>query len=263
MKKITGPANIRISPLQAWQSVQDGLNQILLPLGEKPERLPLKTVIGIAGCEVPSAYAEFLHHTAILPDVSIISDSYAACFGAHAGEDGAIIIIGTGTVGFQIEQGQSVKVGGWGFPHDDAGGGACLGLMAMHHTVQTFDGRENESGLSKAVEKFFHGNRELIITWANQASSTQFAQLAPLVIEQSENKDPAALALMQKAAQAINSIAATLLKKQHASQPLPYSLIGGIANYLLPFLDASLRTRIQPAKMTPVQGAVLLAKRKI
>ncbi len=44
-----------------------------------------------------------------------MTDAHAACIGAHNGADGAIIIIGTGVVGYQTQNGEGVQVGGWGF----------------------------------------------------------------------------------------------------------------------------------------------------
>ncbi|MCA0420318.1 MAG: N-acetylglucosamine kinase, partial [Proteobacteria bacterium] len=58
------------------------------------------------------------------------SDGLAACLGAHAGEDGGIVIIGTGSIGLARVNGEEVRIGGYGFPIGDEGSGADLGLAA-------------------------------------------------------------------------------------------------------------------------------------
>src|SRR3546814_4616242 len=60
------------------------------------------------------------------------------------GGDGAILILGTGSVGL-IKRGEdSLSIGGYGFPISDEGSGAALGLSAIRHALRTLDGRSEE-----------------------------------------------------------------------------------------------------------------------
>lgn len=259
----SGPANIRISVTQAWQSINTALEKILNSHGMilTDKKYHWHAGMGLAGCEIHSAYENFLEQPHHFETLVISSDAHTACLGAHGGDDGAIIIVGTGVVGFQVEAGQTTKIGGWGFPHDDQGGGAWLGLEAVKITLQCLDGRLPISNLALAVYAHFANDFDRLITWANQANSTAFAELAPLVVEQCHAADPAAIHIMKEAAQEINRIALALQASQHnATKKLSCSLVGGIAPFLEPYLDKQLRDSISLCQSTPDAGAVMLVR---
>lgn len=256
-RESSGPANIRNSVEQAWQSIYSALDKILNPLSIKlTDDYRWHVGMGLAGCEVASAYEEFLAQPHIFETLIITSDAHTACVGAHGGKDGAIIIIGTGVVGFQVESGETVKVGGWGFPHDDEGGGAWIGLQAVGLTLQALDGRSPTSALAQAIFAKFDEDLDEFVTWANQANSTAFAELAPLVVKQCQVGDAAAIEIMQKAAAEIDKVAYALDFQSEQK----CCLIGGIAPFIEPFLDAKFRERISACQLPPDAGAILLVR---
>jgi glucosamine kinase len=261
-RETTGPANIRLSVIQAWSSIQAAIKKILQPLNIQPNdpQYHWHVGMGLAGCEVTSAYESFISQPHEFETLMITSDAHTACLGAHAGKDGAIIVIGTGVVGFRIESGETTKIGGWGFPHDDEGGGASLGLQAVKLTLKTLDGRLPACSLAKLIYAKFDNNLESFVTWANQANSTVFAELAPLVIQQCQAGDPVALGLMKEAASSINQVAdALLFSSSHQSIP-PCSLVGGVSSFMEPFLSEKLRAILLPIQLSADAGAVLMIR---
>lgn len=271
---IGGPANIRISVSQAWESINRTITQILTPLNialDDP-KYEFQAGMGLAGCEVISAYEQFVSTPHHFKKLIVKSDAYTACLGAHAGEDGAIIIVGTGVAGFQIHLSETSRVSGWGFPHDDKGGGAWLGLQAVSETLCWCDGRSSESGLAKAVFAHFKNNLSVLVSWANHANSSQFAELAPIVIEQSALKDLTAIELMKLAAEHINALDHALLtaqiEKSNAQmkgqsdyqQRLPRVLLGGISPFIKDYLSPQLRAHLREPIAGPEVGALLLVK---
>lgn len=259
----SGPANIRISVTSAWQSIQDALEKALQTIGIFPDNHHIfHAGMGLAGVEVVEAYRAFLNHHHPFATLVVASDADTACLGAHGGKDGAIIIAGTGVVGWQIQKGYTTKVGGYGFPHDDEGGGASLGLSAVKITFQWLDGRLPASLLAQTIYAHFAQDKHYFISWANQANSTAFATLAPLVIEAAKRGDETAIALLQEAAYAMDRIGNALIAAQLPnSTPLPCAMIGGIAPFLEPYLGTALRSRLRPSLSSPEAGAVLLVRR--
>ncbi|MFZ2315358.1 MAG: BadF/BadG/BcrA/BcrD ATPase family protein [Gammaproteobacteria bacterium] len=262
---VSGPANIRLSVTDSWQSIYTAIQAILQPLAislDNPNYI-FHAGMGLAGCELPDTYQAFITQPHFFKTLQVVSDAHTACLGAHAGKDGAIIIAGTGVVGYQIEQQRFTKVGGWGFPLDDAGGGAWLGLSATRLTLQWLDGRRAISGLAQTIYEYFDHNQERLVTWANQANSTAFAALAPLVIQQAAVGDAAAKHLMQQAATEIDSIATALTAQQlDTTTPLSCALIGGITPFLEPLLSKELQSRIRPCAFPPEIGAILMVRSK-
>lgn len=262
-QETSGPANVRISVDQTWQSIYTALNKVLESNGLSLEdpNCQFHAGLGLAGCEVIEAYQDFQSRPHPFKTLVVAPDSHTACLGAHGGEDGSIIIAGTGVVGFQIQNNHTTKVGGFGFPQDDDGGGAWLGLQAVKMTLRCLDGRLPMTGLAKAVYTQFSENQNRLISWAGQANSTMFAELAPIVIKQSEVGDTMALNLLQEAALAINSIGDALHRaRAHHDSVLFCSLIGSIAPFLEPYLSRELRSRLRPRKLSPEAGGVLLVR---
>jgi glucosamine kinase len=246
----SGPANIRISVDQAWQSIYSALNKII-----KNDHYHFHVGMGLAGCEMIEAYHAFLRHAHIFKTLIVTSDAHTACLGAHGGKDGAIIIAGTGAVGYQINKGKVSKVSGWGFPYDDQGSGAWIGLHAVKQTLQWLDGRLPESALTKAVYAHFQQDQTQLLNWADRANSTAFAELAPLVVKHGQQGYAAAQEILQRAAQAIDKIGNTL------EATLPCALVGGVASFLQPLLSNELRARLRPCLAEPVVGAMFLVRR--
>ncbi|HLB41444.1 MAG TPA: BadF/BadG/BcrA/BcrD ATPase family protein [Gammaproteobacteria bacterium] len=263
-REASGPANIRISVEKTWESIQSALIKILQPLSIslKNDQYRFYAGMGLAGCEVSSAYQAFINRPHCFHTLHVTSDAYTACLGAHGGNDGAVIIAGTGTVGLQIQNNTTTKVGGWGFPQDDEGSGAWLGLQAVKMTLAWLDGRLSVSGLVEAVYARFGNNQNEFIQWMSDANSTTYAELAPLVMQYAQTGEIRAIKLLQQAAHAIDTIGKVLLAKQSPQNPLlSVALVGSIAQYLEPYLSPTLRKHLTPCQATPDSGAIILIRR--
>jgi glucosamine kinase len=263
---MSGPANIRISVPMAWQAIHTALENALKPLGisVNDPNSRFHAGIGIAGCEIGHAYKTFIHFPHKFHSLEVTHDSHTACLGAHGGKDGALIIAGTGVAGYQIESGQTVKVSGWGFPHDDIGSGAWLGLEAARVALQWQDGRTPSSGLAKAVMAHFDNQLNRFVSWANQANSTAFAELAPLVIQVSKAGDAAALNLLRGAGRALDAVGSALHARQDDKTiSLPCALTGGIAPFIEPYLGNAVRARLVPCQLPPEAGAILYLRKML
>ncbi len=263
-----GSANIRFSVEQAWQSIHAAIVSILQKQNMRLEdpHVQFHAGMGLAGCEVVSAYQAFLHHahySSLFHTLKVISDAHIACVGAHGGRDGAIIIAGTGVVGWQIQAHQTTQVGGNGFPHDDDGGGAWLGLQAVKITFQWLDGRMPASMLATAIFDYFHGDQQHFIDWANQANSAAFAALAPIVIVAAKAGDVVAIHLLQQAADTMHRIHLALIAKTKNKKSLPIALGGSIAPLLEPYLHPTLRTHLCAAQFAPEMGVILWIKNNL
>lgn len=258
-----GPSQIRISVDQAWQSILTAINEALKATGISLEDKNYRFHAGfaLAGTEVKEAVDDFLSRSHPFTSMSLKSDAYAACLGAHGGKDGAIIIIGTGVIGMRVSGEEVIQVGGWGFPYGDEGGGAWLGLEAVRLTLQAYDGRVASSPLLEAILQKFANDIAKLVTWACEAKSTQFAEIAPLVVEHIAAKDPWALYLIKQAGKEMDKIFTALEKRaQDKSKKLPYSLFGGIVPFIEPWLGTELKSRIVPRQADATVGAIWMVK---
>jgi glucosamine kinase len=259
-----GPANVQHSVEGSWRSILDAVGKALaqagLSLDDRRHRLFCGA--GLAGTEVVSAHDRFLATPHPFARLIVKSDGYISCLGAHDGRDGMVIAIGTGTIAFQIEDGREERAGGWGFPHGDEGGGAWLGLEAVRLTFHALDGRAESSPLTDAVFDRFDRDLNRLVSFATRANATQFAQIAPMVIEEAGRGTALASSLLARAAGEIDRLAAALTAK--ASRPdLPCALLGGLAPFIEPRLDPLLRSRLVRGERDAVHGALLLIRRAV
>lgn len=259
-----GPVSMRLSARECWQRINAALAIFLGPTMAVNWRL--YGGFGLAGCELSAAYQEFIATPHPFTHLWVGSDAQIACSGAHAGQDGAIISIGTGLIGWQQQLDTITRVGGFGFPHDDRGGGAWLGLDAVHLALQAYDGRiavnPASTTLLQTICNVIGGDVTDLISWVNYANATQFAQLAPYVIELAAQNNPLAISCMQRGADAITQVGLALRQQQRSMDAaLPLALVGGLADFFPSYLPNTLSDRLIPPKLNAVQGALLLARK--
>jgi len=260
-----GPTTIKFSTEKAWETILNTINLALVGTNLQLSDVHCNFYLGcgLTGCELPAPCEKFLREApTYFKKVILKSDAYAACLGAHAGQDGAIIIVGTGIVSVQIQNGNMTQIGGWGFPHSDEGSGAWLGMEAVRLTLQWLDRRLDEPSelLLMIFEKFDRDLTKLVV-WANAATSTQFAEITPLVIQQLQQQDLLALKLIARSAHEIDEIGKALVKYTVGNKPLPCCLCGGLVPFVEPYLGTELKARLVACKGDAVNGAILLLKK--
>lgn len=261
-----GPSNIRLSVENSWKNILTATEDALKPLNIslQDKHTHFHAGMGLAGCEDVESFEAFIKTPHPFKTLEVDSDARTACIGAHQGKNGGIIIIGTGVVGYQIQNNKTMRVGGWGFPQDDEGGGAWLGLEAARLTFFWIDHRAEKCPLVEDVFGFFNSDLDKFVSWSSRANSTEFARLAPIVINHAQQEEPAAVRLMKKAAHAIDRIAHTMDKiRIDKTETLPLALFGGIAPFIEPFLAEDVRNHLVSRKADANVGAIIMIRQKL
>ena len=240
----------------AWAVISAALDTIALQAGG--DRRHAHVVIGIAGTEITQAYQDFLAGAPAFASLVVCSDARVACAGAHALADGAIVSVGTGVVGFCRYDGQSVRAGGWGFPHDDRGSGAWLGMEAVAHALAASDGRARRDGFAERVMADFEDDPAALSAWACQAASGDFARYARVCVEQAAAGNAPAQALLAGAGEHVAAVAWALIGSR---SDLALALTGGLALVISDYLPAELRARLVEPAYGAAHGAALMARK--
>ncbi|MCC2606071.1 BadF/BadG/BcrA/BcrD ATPase family protein [Planctobacterium marinum] len=217
--------------------------------------------LGLAGANIEHLKQAFLSQWQVdFAGVYLTTDLEIACLGAHKGEPGGVVIIGTGSCGLVIAEQQNYALGGHGFLLGDKGSGAWYGLKAMQHCLEAIDGLQPKGELASAVMALTgcQDESDLITRYAN-AMPKEFAVLAPLVFKQAQLGEPAAKKLLQEGVGYIESLCLKLLDKG----PCRFSLIGGLSPLVAQQLSADLQQRLSPALNDPEVGAILYAKQAL
>ena len=162
--------------------------------------------IGLAGLGRRGAEAALKQIAHPFASVRFISDGLAACLGAHGGADGAIVVAGTGSIGVGLSGGREIRFGGYGFPISDEGSGADIGLQAIRLALRAADRRGETSPLLAEVLGAFDHDSHQAVVWSEQATATDYAAFAPLVLRHASQGDPIGRRIVERAADAIGDL---------------------------------------------------------
>lgn len=211
--------------------------------------------LGVAGLSRRGARAALEARGFPFARTAVDTDAAIAQRGAHAGGDGAILIIGTGSVAY-IRQGDTVRtMGGYGFPISDEASGAALGLSAMRHALRALDGRTKTTALSAAVSAQFHHETSEAVAWMETATPRDYGTLAPIVMDHAETGDEIALLIVQDAVRHIEKFIETIF----AAGAERCVLMGGLSARMQPWLRARTAARLSEPLGDALDGALHLA----
>jgi glucosamine kinase len=254
---VAGPANIRFGLEESMAAVLEAAQQCLEQAGLSTRDLKRITAcLALAGASEPTHLAAAQGWKHPFARTTVTTDAHAACVGAHRGEDGGVVIVGTGTVGWAVLGGRHHRVGGWGLPISDEGSGAWLGCEALRRVLWAHDGRIAWSDLTRTLFRQFQCDPHAIVRWSATAAPRDFGVLAPRVVEYAKRKDPVATELMQLAAVHIDALAARLV----AAGAKRLALTGGLAPHITPWLSQETQARLVPAAGDALDGALTLAR---
>jgi glucosamine kinase len=255
-----GPSALLHGVPQAWHAINGAIALAWSDAGlAAPAPSSVGLGLGLAGVHNPLWAAVFLQAAPVYGAIALSTDGHTTLLGAHGGRPGAVVAIGTGSVGeVMTADGLRRAVGGWGYPAGDEAGGAWIGLRAINHIEQVIDGRAAPNPFAAAVIAACGGGRDAIQAWLAGASQTTYASLARLVLEYGPSQ-PVAHAILTEAGQQVALIAAALDR----DGALPVALCGGLAAPLRPWLPASLLARVVPAEGDSASGALRLLRQQM
>ncbi len=240
-----GPSGLSLGIHRAWDAVRQAAGAAFAAAGiEPPPPGRVAIGLGLAGVHNKQWAAEFVAANPGYAAIRLETDAFTTLMGAHGGAPGAIVAIGTGSVGEVLfADGTRREVGGWGFPAGDEASGGWIGLRAIGHIEQVLDGRRQPSAFADSIIEACGGSRDAIQVWLGKATQTAYASLAPIVLRHAD--DPVARAILLDAGAEVARIAQAL----DPDGRLPLALCGGLGAALCDFLPSGL-----PARTTPPQG---------
>jgi glucosamine kinase len=252
----TGPANARIG-LEALQStLREAIRQATEAAGLSESQISgIRAGIGIAGISRPGVRDRLATVSLGVNGAAFDTDAAIANLGAHRGADGAVLVIGTGSIAQLRVNGRDFAIGGYGFPISDEGSGAALGLSAMRHALRALDGRTARTALSTAITERFDHDTTRAIAWMDEASPKDYAAFAPVVMDYAEANDRIARSIVEDAATHIERFIETIF-----AQGAPAcALAGGLSSRMKPWLRARTVARLSEPLGDPLDGALMLA----
>lgn len=273
-----GRSNLQIDGGEpAYKAISDGTRDVFKAAGiDYAETANTFACFGMAGGRMDSARDGFAARNWPFAGVKIYDDIDIAHAGALGGEEGGVVIIGTGSAAMSIVGGKRYQAGGWGFHIGDQMSGAILGRELVRYSVEAEDGMVEASPLTKAVIAALGGSNQAAMTWAfatelnlklQSADGSEddaligrapgeYGKLMPLWFDHLEKGDPVARKLLDIELGYIDTYVNWF--KGHGAQVM--AIVGGLGQRLFPNLQELYGDFVALPKYEPLHGAVILAR---
>lgn len=252
-----GASGLGLGVERAWQAIEAACAQAFAAAGRPFDWAHCALGCGLAGVNNRDWLAAFMARAPKLAALDVQSDAYTTLIGAHAGEPGVIVAVGTGSIAAALDADGAYRIaGGYGFPSGDEASGAWIGLRAIVHAQAALDGRAEPDAFSDALLAHVGAaDRDALVLWLCEANQTAYAGLAPVVLAHRDHRIAAALL-----AQAGADIA-RMVDALDPAGTASVALCGGLAAPLEPYVPASHRARLRAPLADSAHGALELARR--
>jgi N-acetylglucosamine kinase-like BadF-type ATPase len=163
----------------------------------------------------------------------VTTDAHIALFGATSGEPGVITIAGTGSIALgRNAEGEVARAGGWGYVFGDEGGAFDIVRQALRAALRMEEGWGPRNSLrdrflaatgASSANDLLH--RFYTVDWPRP----RVAALSRLVDEAATEGDETAIAILNRAAQELGTLAAAVKRQLFAPHESPrVCYIGGV-----------------------------------
>ncbi|AHG50226.1 N-acetylglucosamine kinase (plasmid) [Rhizobium leguminosarum bv. trifolii CB782] len=250
-----GPANILSDPDTALRNITDATCKAFDTAGIDTSHIAMaRAVLGVAGDNVGDA-VHYVKNRLPFAESDIVSDGLVALEGALGTEDGAVAILGTGTIYISRARDTVTYIGGWGFTVGDLGSGARIGHALLQESLLAHDGVHGMSAVSASVLAEFRNDPRDIVEFARNAKPGAFGRYAPRVFEHAKLGDVVARRLLDEATASVDEALECLV----ARGARKICLLGGLG----PLYSCRIASRHQQLLAAPqgdaLTGAVALA----
>jgi N-acetylglucosamine kinase-like BadF-type ATPase len=205
-------------------------------------------------------------------EIAVVGDMVIALEAAFRGGSGLIVIAGTGSIAYGLnERGETARAGGWGFAISDEGSGHWIGRAAVAEAMRAHDLGENSVLISSIMNTWHLGSRDEVVRAANAIPPPDFAELLPQVLAAAASGDSRANEILTQAGTELAQLARIVAERLwRAQQPFRVALAGGVfqnSPLVRQVFSNSLRSlhpqaEIDAKVVEPAQGALWLARKK-
>ena len=222
-----GPGQINADYEGGINNIADTVNELL----DKIDGDCMRVLVGIAGLSVvgnaPEVAATISSRINNLP-TRAITDSLLALYSGLEGEDGALVIAGTGSVFNGLQDGHLIAVGGYGNILGDEGSGYAIAKSAMQSALLSWDKRE-DNALIPMFTKFFNVEHmdECNAKFYKMANS-EVAGMAVHVAKLADQGDPDASAVIKEQAHLLARDIIIGLDRYEDPKPMQIALTGSV-----------------------------------
>ena len=213
---------------------------------------------------------EIIRQIITAENLTVGNDALTALYAATGGKPGIVVIAGTGSIVFGINQkGKTARSGGLGFMFSDEGSGFWLAAEIIKLAIKEQDGVITNQGLRKLVLDFFNVGEIRELTNAfynNQISRDRIAGFSKVIAEKAESGNRTLEDVIKRGAKCLVENVKGAADKLEFESGFAVCAVGGMfrGELLKRFFVKILRNKVPNAIFTepefpPPIGALLLA----
>lgn len=227
---------------------------------------------GVRRADLRQIIRERISELTRIRKVHVVTDAEIALFGTTLGEEGLVVIAGTGSVCIgQDKQGRLASAGGWGPLAGDEGGGSGIARKALQAIAKASDGRGAPTKLSDAAVDYFRAGKIENLSVAIYAPSVDNARIAGFskhVVEVAQQGDEVARQVLVEAARELAMAAVAVVRSLDiGDHEFPIGRVGSVfkAGALVtePFMQVvkplAPKAYFTDPKLSPAQAAAVMA----
>ncbi len=233
--------------------------------------------VGMSGVDEPNSNSHKFALTQLqsrLPiPFALDNDGFIAHAGALSGNEGIVVIAGTGAITIGIANGKRIRVDGMGHWFGDEGSATWIALQALRAATRAQDGRSETTKLTDVLPKALMVNslRDAVSLLASgDLTKFEIASLAVKVAKVAEEGDAVAQKILEEAASLLAESAVAAAKRLGIPN-LPISFTGGVFRLtpqMAKLFQKAVLERLPDAKIfdpkfPPHLGAALLAAKHV
>lgn len=275
------PSNLQLrNGVAAYESTLYLTEKVFADAGiDTDEAANAAACFGMAGGRLTSARDAFAARDFPFAKMEVYDDIDIARAGAHEGGDGAVLIVGTGSAGMALIDGERHQVGGWGFHIGDTMSGAILGRELVRKSLMAHEGLVPGSALTTAVMARFNNDPMTLMAWSFENPNARealeaslkpgekpshnvpvrpadYGEFVPLFFEFYDEGDTVAEELMKFELTSIDHYVHWFMGRGAEA----IAVVGGFGRRLYPLLRERYGDLIVEPKAEPLHGAVILAR---
>lgn len=172
-------------------------------------------IFGIAGVDAGGFRGDVEEAFKFYPgEIVVLNDAWLAHYALLEGQDGCLVISGTGSIVLGKAGEQQGRVGGWGNLLGDEGSGYDIAKHLILAVLDAYDSGRPLTSLEAALYDHLNIETPFALThFVYNASKDQIAQLTLLIADTAKKGDEQAKRILENAGQALGRQATLLLQK--------------------------------------------------
>ena len=221
-------------PGQINNDYELGIKNIAQAVNELRDKIDgdcIKVLAGIAGLSVvgnaPEVAATISSMVGNIP-TRAITDSLLALYAGLEGDDGALVIAGTGSVYNGLQDGHLIAVGGYGNILGDEGSGYAIARSAMQSALLSWDKREHNSLIDMFTKLFNVEHMDECNAKFYKMSNPEVAGMAVHVAKLADKGDEDATKIIKEQAHLLARDIIIGLDRYEDPKPMKIALTGSV-----------------------------------